>query len=112
MIAIYKQRGDSIDYIPASDISAGDVVVIGDLVGIAKLDIEAGKLGAIALTGVYDIAKASGSGTGIPAGIKVYWDDVTKVVTTDDNSGSNKYLGKTIADASNDDLTVLVRLSQ
>ena len=52
MNARYVQRGDAIDYIPDADVAAGDVVQLGRLVGVAKLDIKAGALGALALTGV------------------------------------------------------------
>ena len=52
MNAVFRQRGDAVDYIPEADVSAGDVVVQNDLVGIAKLDIKAGERGALALTGV------------------------------------------------------------
>ena len=52
MNARYVQRGDSIDYIPESDVAAGDIVKVGSLVGVAKLDIKAGELGALAVVGV------------------------------------------------------------
>lgn len=58
MQAIHKQRGDSIDYIPASDVAAGDIVILDtntDFIGVAKIDIKAGELGALALNGVYSI---------------------------------------------------------
>ena len=42
MTAIFKQRGDTINYVPTSYVSAGDVVVQEDLIGIAKLDINSG----------------------------------------------------------------------
>lgn len=110
--AIFKQRGDMVNYIPTSDVSAGDVIVQGDLIGIAKLDIKANNLGTLALTGVYAMPKATGSGEAIAVGAKVYWDAVNLLTTTDDASGVNKFLGKSILAASDGDQTVLVRLSQ
>lgn len=53
MLARYVRKGDSIDFRPSSGISAGDVVVIADLVGIAQLDIEANTLGSLAVGGVF-----------------------------------------------------------
>ena len=53
----YVQRGDILDYTPETDTPAGTPVKIGNLVGITKLDIKAGQLGAIALTGVYEAPK-------------------------------------------------------
>ena len=55
--ATFIHDGRSIDYTPGADVSAGDVVVQNDLVGIAKLDIASGVLGALAVTGVFDLPK-------------------------------------------------------
>ena len=105
--ARFIHDGNSIDHTPGADVSAGDVVVQGDLIGIA-----AGTLGALAVTGVFDVSKATGADTAIAAGAKVYWDAGNGVATTDENAGANKYLGKTVAAAGDDDATVRVRLEQ
>ena len=49
--AKFIQTGDSIDYTPGSAVTAGDVVVQEELVGVAKLDIVANVLGALAVVG-------------------------------------------------------------
>ena len=110
MGAVFKQTGDAVDYNPSADVAFGEVVVQGELVVVAKHDIPAGKLGALAVTGVFDFPKAAGSA--IPAGAKVYWNATTKVATVDAASGANKELGKTILAAADTDTTVRVRLSQ
>ncbi|MGC9455751.1 MAG: DUF2190 family protein [Phycisphaerae bacterium] len=110
--ASFVHNGSSIDYTPGSDVSAGDVVVQGDLVGITKTPIAANALGSLAVVGVFDLPKATGSGEAIAAGVKVYWDVADGVAKTDDESGANKLLGKTVAAAGDDDETVRVRLSQ
>ena len=110
--ATFVHDGKSIDYTPGGDVSAGDVVVQGDLIGIAKLDIAAGALGALAVAGVFDVPKTACVGEAIGAGVKVYWDVAESVAKTDDESGANKYLGKTVAAAGDDDATVRVRLEQ
>jgi predicted RecA/RadA family phage recombinase len=110
--AQFIHDGKSIDYTPGADVSAGDVVVQNDLVGIAKLDIASGTLGALAVTGVFDLPKATGVGEAIGAGAKVYWDAGNSVATTDPAAGANKYLGKTVRAAGDDDATVRVRLEQ
>ncbi len=110
--ATFIHDGNSIDYTPGADVSAGDVVVQNDLVGIAKLDIASGVLGALAVTGVFDVPKTAGMGEAIGAGAKVYWDVADGVAKTDDESGANKYLGKTVAATGDDDTTVPVRLEQ
>jgi len=108
MIAKYVYRGESIDYIPESDVAAGSVVVIGSLIGIAKLDIKAGTLGALALVGVYDIVKATGDGTAITKGEKVYWNATAQKVTS--VTSGNVYLGEAIAAAAAADTTARIRL--
>ncbi len=100
----------AIDYTPAADVAAGDVVVQGDLVGVAKLDIAANTLGALAVDGVFDVPKASGGGTAIAAGAKVYWDATNKQATA--TADANKYMGKTVKAAADADTTVRVRLEQ
>ena len=109
MDAKYVQQGHSIDYTPEADVAAGDVVIIGSLVCVAKLDIKAGTLGALAVVGAFDVTKATGEGTAIAAGSIVFWDADNKVVTT--IGGDNKYIGKVIADAGDDDVLVRVLIN-
>lgn len=44
---VFVHDGDAIDYTPGADVASGDVVVQGELVGVAKLDIKANKLGPL-----------------------------------------------------------------
>ena len=108
MKARYIQRGDSIDYTSTSDIAAGDITKVGSLVGVAKLDIKAGELGALALVGVYDV---EGNGTAIEAGAVVSIDPTTGKVCADGASGAVKF-GHAVQSAAATDATVLVRLVQ
>jgi predicted RecA/RadA family phage recombinase len=106
--AVFVHAGASIDYTPPTNVSAGDVVVQGDLVGVAKLDIKAGQLGALAVEGVFDFAKSTG--VAYTVGQILYWDDTNNVVTT--TATGNKPLGKVVRAAATTDTTVRVRLSQ
>lgn len=108
--AQFIHNGDSIDYTPGSAVAAGDVVVQGDLIAIAKLDIAAGQRGALATVGVFDVPKNTGSSAAITAGTKLYWDSAEEVATS--TSGGNKYLGKAVQDAGDEDTTVRVKLEQ
>ncbi len=110
--ARFIHDGKAIDYTPETDVSAGDVVVQGELVGIAKLDIATGYLGALAVAGVFDLPKATGSGAAITAGANVYWDVADQVAKEDSETGANKLIGKTITASGDDDATVRVRLNQ
>ena len=108
MKARYIQRGESIDYTPAEAVAAGDIVKLGNLVGVAKLDIKPGELGALALVGVYEIAT---SGTAIEAGALVFVDPATGKVCAESAAGAIK-LGHAITKAATTDATVCVRLLQ
>ncbi len=112
MTARYVQNGKTIDYTPTAFVSAGAVVVQDSLVGVAKLEIEANTLGALAVVGVFEMPKASSE---IACGAKVYWDGLA--VTTQDDDGEDTptaypYVGKTISSASASDIAVRVRLEQ
>ena len=108
MKARYVQRGESIDFTPTADVAAGDIVKLGNLVGVAKLDIKAGELGALALCGVYEIATA---GAAIEAGAVIHVDPATGKVCAESAAGAIK-LGHAITKAATTDATVCVRLLQ
>jgi len=110
--ATYVQAGDQIDYTPGAAVAAGDVVVLEDLIGVAKQPIAASALGALAVAGVFDFPKATGGGSGIAAGATVYWDEGDQQAKTDSETGANKLIGKTVAAAGDNDTTVRVRMSQ
>jgi predicted RecA/RadA family phage recombinase len=119
--ARFIHDGRSIDYTPAADVSAGEVVVQGSLVGIAKVDIEASRLGALATDGVFDLPKTAGAGEAIAAGASIYWKPAAgedpAVATTDADDGGDPatayvYVGKAVKAAVDADTTVRVRLSQ
>jgi len=110
--ARFVHDGDAIDYTPGSAVSAGDVVVQGELVGVAKLDIAANALGALAVKGVFDFPKATGASTAIAAGANVYWDVADTEAKEDAESGANKLIGKVVKAAADADETVRVRLNQ
>jgi len=79
-----------VDHTPAGAVSAGQVVVIGDVVLIAHRDIAAGELGALAAEGgVYDVAKEAP--LVVADGVLLYWDDTANKVTT--TAGANKRFG-------------------
>ena len=104
MIARYVQKGEAIDYRPSEAVAAGDVV--GNLVGIARLDIAANTLGSLAVVGVFDVEKAAGA---VTVGAAVYWDAANHKATT--TSTGNPYLGKAVLAAESADEQVRVLLN-
>ncbi len=109
-MAEFRHDGKSIDYTPGADVASGAVVVLGDTIAIAKRDLPANELGALHTEGVYSFAKATGGGSAIAAGKKVYWDVAEAVVKEDDEAAANKQVGYTVAATADGDTTVLVKL--
>ena len=111
-MATFVQDGRTIDHTPApgSDVAAGDVVVQGELVGVAKVPISGGTLGALAVEGVFDFPKATGGGTAITAGANCYWNAGAQQATT--TATGNKLIGKCVRAAADADTTVRIRLMQ
>ncbi|GMV98189.1 MAG: hypothetical protein AMXMBFR83_25410 [Phycisphaerae bacterium] len=107
-MATFVHDGNSVDYTPSSAVTAGQVVVQGELVGVAKVDIPAGTLGALAVAGVFEFPKATGSA--ITAGALCYWDATNQRATT--TATGNKLIGKCVKAAADADTTVRVRMSQ
>ena len=108
--ARFIQSDETLDYTPTSAVAAGDVVVLGEILGIAKTAIPADTLGALALEGQFAVPKATGGGTALTRGTEVYW-DATNVRVTTDASGGKPRFGLVTTAASDDDATVDVLLT-
>lgn len=93
-MATFYQDGKSIDYTPVGAVSAGDVVPLDSCIGIAKLDIAAGALGALAVEGVFQVDQADGETWS--QGDAVYYDSTAEEFTSDDTG--NQYAGFATAD--------------
>ena len=75
----FIEKGEVLNYTAANKpIASGDVVIIGNIVGIAKTDIAVGETGAMHITGVYSLPKAAEA---ITQGMKVYWNTANGNVT-------------------------------
>ena len=70
----YIQQGDVLEWVNSSgsDVQSGQVVVAGEFVGVATGNIPDGQEGRIALSGVWELPKASG--LAMAQGDRVYWD--------------------------------------
>jgi len=107
---IYKHVGKTIDYTPGSAVTSGDVLVQGELVGVALRDIDANRKGALAIEGVFDFPKDTGSGDAITAGANCYWDAENEVATT--TAAAHKLIGKAVEAAGASATTVRIYMSQ
>lgn len=112
----------TVEYTPSgAAISADDVIVLGGVdakkvsVGVAMKDVADGVTaeGAVAVTGVFEIAKVSTAV--ITAGQSVNWDATESAV--EDNAhttgaGDVAEFGKAMADGANGDTTILVDIGE
>lgn len=108
--AEYFQVGNIIDYTPGSAVAAGDVVVQGELVGVARQPIAANALGALAISGVFKWLKTAA--TVYAVGVLVYWDVADQEATEDADGGTNKLIGKTTIAALSADTHLFAKLDQ
>ena len=93
MSARYIQKGESIDYRPETDVRAKTIVPFPGFVGITRLDIRAGELGALAVSGVFESPKAAEA---IDVGEAVYYDAENGVATKEKTA---IYLGVAVYNA-------------
>lgn len=109
-----KRSGDGlyVDYTPSSAVAVGDVIVIGNLLGIAERPIAANELGALAVEGLFNLVKDNSD---ISDGDNLYWDADGDPVGGTAGSGAvtttstgNKYLGIAIGAAGAAATTALV----
>jgi predicted RecA/RadA family phage recombinase len=63
MATNYRQPGDSLDWTngTGSDVASGQLVAVGNTVGVALTDIADGASGVVGVEGVWEVAKATGT---------------------------------------------------
>ena len=93
MKARYIQKGESIDFRPETDVKTGTIFPFKGFVGITRLDIRAGELGALAVSGVFESPKGDEA---IDVGDAVYWDAANEVAT---KTVTDIYLGTAVYNA-------------
>lgn len=115
MATNYIQKGEVMPKtVAGTDLTSGQVVVTGALVGIALGDYAVGDIAEISLEGVYEVPKATGA---ISHGAAVYWDADGNPVSGTAGSGAatdtatdNTLMGYAFNAAASGDATVLVKL--
>ena len=83
-------EGNTIPHTPGSALTAGDVVVQSNLVGVADVDIAAGELGALSVSGIYELPKNTSQAFSV--GQLLYWNDTANELTT--TASGNTLVGK------------------
>jgi predicted RecA/RadA family phage recombinase len=109
---------EMVDYTPdGADVDSGDVVVQEELVGIALRDIADGDLGALCVSGIFDLPREAT--TAFAAGQAVYWDAdgdpeagtaETGAAVDSTAEGSNKQAGVAVEAVTDADKNLYVRV--
>lgn len=112
----FIQDGLMIDHTPGSEVAAGEVIVQNNVVGVAKRLIEANALGALAISGVFDVVKAQEAFATV--GANIFWDETGDPYngTIGDGAATATAVGNTwmgyvleTADATDETVRILLR---
>lgn len=106
MNARYWQRGETLDYTAEEAVANGQVVSLGNRIGVAGNDIAEGATGALHVTGVYIMDKKASEK--ITVGTPVYYDATEDEITATEKG--NVPAGYAAATAEASDATVLVNI--
>jgi predicted RecA/RadA family phage recombinase len=101
----YFQNGDLLDYVAPADVGAGQVVVLSSLLSVAVRPIASGKIGGVAVEGVFALPCATGA-TGAQGSV-VYYSTASGIA----NDTTGTYAGKLAYDRAATDSTVKVLLN-
>ena len=80
----------AIDYTPAAAVTAGDVVVLNGIVGIAPSDIAANDKGSLQIEGIFRVPKTTAAMT---RGLPVYWNSTGDPDNGTSGTGAANQLG-------------------
>jgi predicted RecA/RadA family phage recombinase len=106
----YVSPGDLVTVVAPHAVVSGRVVIVGtNLFGVAQANADSAANVALAVGGVYTLAKLSGASTSAAAGASAYWDNANSQITL--SATSNTKIGHHLAAVSNDDTTANIRLS-
>tara|TARA_E500000331_G_scaffold57142_3_gene51342 strand:+ start:9589 stop:9912 length:324 start_codon:yes stop_codon:yes gene_type:complete len=86
------QKGSNLDLIASAAYASGDLVVEGNLVGVAVTDIASGETGAVATNGVFEFTKETAAS--LAQGDIAYYDSSSKKL---DATTSNDAVGYVVA---------------
>lgn len=103
----YIQPGDSITVPAPADVKSGDLVVVGDLFGVAQFSAASGDPVEISTKGVFGLPKVSAQAWSV--GAKVYYVAADKNVST--TATGNTFIGHATEAAANPSEFGAVRLS-
>lgn len=105
----YIEQGKTIDYnVVDAGVTSGEMVVVGDIVGVAVTNGAIGDTITLATDGVFELPKGSGA---ILQGKKAFVNVTEGVKTIIGTATGNTFIGYVWATAAAADTTVAVKLS-
>lgn len=87
MDAIRTAEGDKINYTPSATVATGQIVDLGNLLGVAERAITASAQGAVSPFGVFRLTKDGSSGPVFAVGDAVFFDLVNELAVRTGGSG-------------------------
>lgn len=108
MTKTFVQPGDSINMTAPYAVTAGQGVLVGAIFGVAANDAAISTAVEIATKGVFDITKQPS--LAISAGVRVFWDDTNRRITT--TATGNYQVGMATVAALAADATVRVWINR
>lgn len=111
-LCIFRNEDGTIEITAGQAYDAGAVVIVGDILGIAKTPIANGETAALATEGIFTVPKEGAvSAKAMGVGKRVYWDAVNSVAVLAANATVGmKFLGITTKAALTADTTVEIVL--
>lgn len=103
----YVQRGDTLTIPATAAVLSGDVVIAGEIKGIAAGHAASGESVDVQTSGVFDLPKVAA--TAFALGAVVHWDSTAGLATT--TASGNTRLGVAVEAAAASTATVRVRLT-
>jgi predicted RecA/RadA family phage recombinase len=100
----YIQTGDTLTVTAPADVSSGDLVVVGSIIGVAAYDAASGADVEVDTDGVFELPKVVTDVIG--QGDKLYWDSSVKKLTKTAGTGSKPLVGCATVSAGNGASTV------
>lgn len=99
-------NGDILDLTMTDDVSSGDIVVVGKIVGVAQINALTGEVCPVKLTGVHKLPKTSANALAV--GGTIYATATSGEITS--TSSGNTKAGYVVEAAGNGVTEVVVRL--
>ena len=92
----YVQKGNALDLIASAPYVSGELVIEGNLVGVAVADIASGETGSVSVRGVYQFEKDTPAS--LAQGDIAYYDAALKKLTATNTDPAVGYVVKVVGD--------------